>query len=298
MKRTLIPREVLHMTHSKFVDLNGGQIHYAEFGATGPALVIVHGITGSYTSFMHLIPALVQQAHVYALDLRGHHLSGRTPGAYQLADYGQDVAAFLQTVVGQPAMIVGHSLGGLIAIWLASNAPTWVRSIFLEEPPLFITRLPRFQQTPFYGYFTTLREQLRQHHTNSGTLEEMVALVAQSPANAEQTMLEAAGPEAVRQRAIELHHLDPTVLDVAIAGILLGQDEPEVLLQRARCPAHLLTGQIEFGGAVDAADVQRILAGIPHCTHTPFAQTGHLIHREKPQEYLEALQHFVSAREG
>lgn len=294
MKRTLIPREVLHMTHSKFVDLNGVQLHYAEFGATGPALVIVHGITGSYTSFMHLIPALAQQAHVYALDLRGHHLSGRTPGAYQLADYSQDVAAFLQTVVGQPAMIVGHSLGGMIAIWLAAYAPTWVRSIFLEEPPLFITRPPRLQQAPFYEFFTTLREQLRQYHANNGKLEDMVTIVGQLPANAEQTMLEAAGPDAVRQRAIELHHLDPTVLDVAIAGILLGQDEPEALLQQVHCPAHLLTGQAEFGGAVDADDARRILAGIPHCTHMPFEKTGHLIHREKPQEYLEASQHFVS----
>lgn len=246
------------------IDLDEAQIHYAEAPGPGPALVILHGITGSNTSFAPVLPVLAQQAYVYAIDLRGHNLSSRTPGAYQVADYARDAAAFLQQVVGQPAVVAGHSLGGVVAVWLAAHAPDWVRGIFLEDPPLYITQPPRVQQTLVYGFFIFLRDYLRQHHANGGTLDDMVVFVSQLPINEKQTMLEAVGPEAVRLRAIELQRLDPTVLDPAIAGIILGDREPDDLLAQVRCPIHLLAAQAEFGGVMDAQDVQRFVFHAPH----------------------------------
>ena len=156
------------MIQFRTVDLDEVQIHYAEAPGPGPALVILHGITGSHGSFLPLMPALAEQAHVYAIDLRGHNLSGRAPGAYQVPDYGRDVVAFLRTVVGRPAVVAGHSLGGLIAVWLAAQAPDWVRCVLLEDPPLYITQGPRFQETVFYGFFVALRALLPQHHLRGG----------------------------------------------------------------------------------------------------------------------------------
>ena len=190
------------MSRSRTVDLDNVRIHYAEAGGAAPALVIVHGATGSHASFLPLLPALAQHAHVYAIDLRGHNLSGRTPGAYQIPDYGRDVAAFLRTVVGKPAVVAGHSLGGLVTAWLAASAPDLVKGILLEDPPFYITQSPRLETTPFYGFFLFLRDALRQHHAHGGTIEEMVAFVGQLPANDKQTMLEAAGAEMVQLRAM------------------------------------------------------------------------------------------------
>ena len=244
------------MIQFRTVELDEVQIHYAEAPGPGPALVILHGITGSHASFLPLMPALAQRAHVYALDLRGHNLSGRAAGAYQAPDFGRDVLAFLRIVVGRPAIVAGHSLGGLIAVWLAAQAPDWVRCVLLEDPPLYITQGPRFQETAFYGFFVALRALLPQHHLREGTLEELTVLVGQLPAKGEQTRLEVFGPEIVRQRALELQRLDPTVLDPAIDGTILGPHDPDDLLRQIRCPAHLLAGQVEFGGAMSAQDVQ------------------------------------------
>nr|MBP8291448.1 alpha/beta fold hydrolase [Caldilineaceae bacterium] len=144
-------------------ELGGARIHYAEAAGPGPALLFIHGATGSHATFLPFVPALAQHAHVYALDLRGHGLSVRTPGAYQVPDYGRDVAAFLQQVIGRPAVVAAHSLGGLVALWVAATAPGWVRGIFLEDPPLYITQPPRLQQTMFYGFFKFLRDALRRH---------------------------------------------------------------------------------------------------------------------------------------
>lgn len=276
------------------IDLNEVQIHYAEAVGPGPAVLILHGFTGALDAFAPLIPALAQQAHVYALDLRGHNLSGRTPGAYQVADYARDVAAFLQRVAGQPAVVAGHSLGGVIAIWLAVHEPNWVRGLFLVDPPLYVTQPPRLQQTPFHGFFLFMRASLRQHHAREGTLDEMISFVGQLPANDSQTMLQAAGAEAVRLRAVELQRLDPAVFDLAIDGAVLGGREPDELLAQIRCPIHLLAAQPEFGGVMDAQDVARFTAHAPHATAAVLAGVGHGIHEERPDAFVEALQHFVA----
>lgn len=278
-----------YTTQFQTVDLDRVRLHYAETPGPGPALVILHGITGSHASFLPFMPALAHHAHVYAPDLRGHHLSGHTPGAYQVSDYGRDVAAFLHTVVGRPAFVAGHSLGGLVAVWLAAYAPEWVSALLLEDPPLYITQMPRLQTHSIYGLLTVLRAQLQQHHANQGTLDDLVAFVAQMPVNAEQTMLDVAGPALVRQRAVELHSLDLGVLDTALEGHILGQYQPDELLTQVRCPVHLLAGQIGFGGTLDPADVQRAISKFPRCTHTVFEGAGHLIHEERPEAYLQAL---------
>lgn len=281
------------------VEVNGRQLHYAE--APGPrdcgqpALLFVHGSTGSHSSFLPFMPTLAQHAHVYALDLRGHNRSGRTPSAYQLPDYGCDVAVFVQTVIGEPAIVAGHSLGGLVALWLAAETPERVHGIFLEDPPLYMTQFPRFQETGFYHYFVGLSEYLPQHHARGGTLADMVAYVSQSPINDKgQTLLELAGIEAVRERAVQLHTLDPATLEPLIAGVLLGTHEPDDLLARVRCPVRLLAGQREAGGAMDAQDVARAVAQLAHCEHTVFPGVGHMIHLDRPEEYVEALIEFVS----
>ena len=277
------------------IDLNDVQLQYAEAPGPGSALLFVHGSTGSHTSFLPFMPTLAQHAHVYALDLRGHNLSGRTPDAYQLPDYGRDVAAFLESVIGKPAIVAGHSLGGLIAVWLASQAADWVTSIFLEDPPLYMTQFPRFQETGFYHYFVHLSEFLPQHHARGGTLEAMIEYVSQSPINDKgQSLLELAGIEAVRERALQLHHLDPATLTPLVAGVLLGAHKPDDLLAQVRCPVRLLAGQREAGGAMDAQDVARAVAQLLTCEHTVFPGVGHMIHQERADEYVGALVQFIS----
>jgi len=276
------------------IDLDGVELNYAEASGPGPALVILHGITGSHAAFLPLLPALAKCAHVYLPDLRGHNLSGHTPGAYQVQDYGADMVAFLQRVVGRPAILAGHSMGGMISVWLAAHAPQWVRGVFLEDPPFYITRPPRLQETWFCGLFMALSEQLRQHHLQGGTLEDLIVPVGQWRANDQQTMLEAAGPEAVRLKATELHRMDPSVLDVVLAGDFLGSTESDALLARIQAPLHLIAGQIELGGAMSAHDVERFAAAAPRSTHDVIAGIGHMIHDERPNEFLSSLKQFIT----
>ncbi|WP_248828561.1 alpha/beta fold hydrolase [Frankia sp. Mgl5] len=129
---------------SKWVDLDG-PVHYAEFGAPGtiggsPPVVCVHGLGGSYTNWLALAPLLASTSRVLAPDLAGH---GRTP----LGNRGADVSAnhllldrFLAEVVGEPVILVGNSMGGLISMLQAVRRPESVCGLVLLDPALPLRR--------------------------------------------------------------------------------------------------------------------------------------------------------------
>lgn len=286
------------MIEHKTSETGGLPLHYAEVAGPGPALLLLHGATNSHSTFLPFMPALAQYAHVYALDLRGHGLSGRTPGAYRLADFGQDVATFLCKEVGRPAILADHSLGGYVALWVAAEEPDLMERLFLEDPPIYLTELSRLQGTMFYYFFASLRADLPAHHARGGTVEDMVGYVGRFPFSEDQTMLDVAGPVWVQERAEQLHQLDPEVLDPALAGDLLGTYEPDELLTQVRCPVRLLTPQHELGGAMSAQDTERAAARLDQCEHTFFAGAGHGIHEEQPEAYAQALIQFIVQNGG
>jgi pimeloyl-ACP methyl ester carboxylesterase len=102
--------------HTGTVELN-----YAEGPASGEALLYLHGGDGRWQEGRALLEELASAFQVYGLDLRGHGLSGRVPGAYRLQDYVPDVATFLEQVVTRPTVVIGHSMGGHVGIMLAAR---------------------------------------------------------------------------------------------------------------------------------------------------------------------------------
>src|SRR2546430_2176791 len=109
------------MSQAKF-DTGQVTLNYAEGPGAGPALVLLHGGSARWQYFDGILPELTERWHVFAPDLRGHGLSGRAAGRYALRDYADDIGAFLQHVSG-PASLFGHSLGGMIALMTADQAP-------------------------------------------------------------------------------------------------------------------------------------------------------------------------------
>ncbi len=112
-----------------------GPVHYLDFGGEGPPLVCVHGLAGSALNWMAVGPELTERHRVLALDLRGF---GRTPigrGA-RLADNQRLLDRFLREVAGTPAILVGNSMGGLLAVRQAARHPETVAGLVLVDPAL------------------------------------------------------------------------------------------------------------------------------------------------------------------
>jgi pimeloyl-ACP methyl ester carboxylesterase len=110
-------------------------LNYAECPAAGPALVMLHGGTGRWQLYFDMLAELARHGHVYAPDLRGHGKSGRVPRGYTIRDYVEDIAAFMQEVSG-PAVLMGHSLGGIVAVVTAQACPDLVRALIVGDAPL------------------------------------------------------------------------------------------------------------------------------------------------------------------
>jgi pimeloyl-ACP methyl ester carboxylesterase len=121
----------------RFVDLDG-PVHYVEHPGPdeAPPLVCVHGLNGSHANWHDLAPLLARSRRVLALDLAGH---GRTPRAGRSASITRNrelLGRFLDEVVGEPAVLVGNSMGAAIAMLQAAAAPDSVTGLVLLGPAL------------------------------------------------------------------------------------------------------------------------------------------------------------------
>src|SRR5437879_4560738 len=106
---------------SRTIDLDG-PVHYADFGGTGPTLVLVHGLGGSHVNWLAVAPVLARRARVLAVDLAGF---GRTPLGERSADVHTNrvlLDRFLDAVAAGSAVLVGNSMGGLLAMMEAALA--------------------------------------------------------------------------------------------------------------------------------------------------------------------------------
>lgn len=278
------------MTISKMVMLNGVRLHYVE--QAGPAVVVLHGLSGSHAEFLHLLPELERQAHVYLLDLRGHGCSGWTADGYRLADYCRDAAAFLQQVVGRPAIVVGHSLGGFVAVWLAAHAPHLLQAVLLSDSNVYITQIPHLVESGLYAYFSDLHDYLGRYRANGAVLEELVAYIGALPAGKGQTRLEADGPEVVYERAVQLHQMDPAILEPLLAADLWGAEKPDEVLAQVRCPVHLVVAD---SGVFAEPELRRVLSLIPQASYAVIPDAGHDIHLDQPEAFLQELKRFLAA---
>jgi pimeloyl-ACP methyl ester carboxylesterase len=120
-----------------------GPVAYHDFGGEGAApLVMVHGIGGAAINWMLLAPLLTSRFHVLALDLPGF---GESPLAGRSADLDSQallVARFIEVVAGGPAILVGHSMGGLLTMLVGAGRPELVPRAVLFDPAFPPTRSP------------------------------------------------------------------------------------------------------------------------------------------------------------
>ncbi len=259
-------------------------LNYAEGPAGEPPLVLLHGLSYRWQSWLPVMPSLALRWHLYAPDLRGFGGSGRVPGAYRAIDYAADIVAFLRGVVGRPAVLVGHSVGAIVAIAVAADAPELVRAAVLEEPPLSIFTDQPMRETAVYGAYRAARDLALSHPT----LDEATAALGKAMAGTDAVEL--------RSRAMALLQRDPEALTFVLEDRAKEELEFDRRLEHLACPVLLIQGNPARGGALDDERAARFVSQLPHATHVVLPNAGHFIHHQSPLEfsrlvvdYLETL---------
>jgi pimeloyl-ACP methyl ester carboxylesterase len=113
---------------------DGTRIAYWREG-TGPSLLLVHGGVCDHLAWYYVVPLLARKFTVYTYDRRGRGESGNTP-PYSVEREVEDIAAML-TAIGQPAHLLGHSAGAILALAAAEQTHDLL-SLLLYEPAFLI----------------------------------------------------------------------------------------------------------------------------------------------------------------
>lgn len=103
-----------------------------DFGGSGPPIVVLHGLMGRATTWWNVARWLTDYGHVVGLDARGHGRA-RHEGPWDTESFAADVAALVTSLDEGPAIVVGHSMGGLHAWVLAATRPELVRAVVVED---------------------------------------------------------------------------------------------------------------------------------------------------------------------
>jgi pimeloyl-ACP methyl ester carboxylesterase len=135
----VVPLPELGATHSELVreaamvrwtSVHGHDVAYRQAGS-GPLLVMIHGIAGSSGTWVPVMPLLAERFTVVAPDLLGHGESAKPRGDYSLGAYASGIRDLLGVMGHDRATVVGHSLGGGIAMQFAYQFPQMAERLVL-----------------------------------------------------------------------------------------------------------------------------------------------------------------------
>lgn len=139
---------------TEYLTIDGGTLAYEVTGASGPLVVLAHGVGDSREAYRFLAPALVAAGYrVAAVDLRGCGESSAVWPSYTQTDIAGDLIALVD-YLGGPAVLVGHSISGGAVTIAAANAPSLVTALVELAPftrkqqiALGDLRVPRFRRS-------------------------------------------------------------------------------------------------------------------------------------------------------
>ena len=274
------------------VTINGAELVYEDVG-TGPRpFVLVHGLTGFRDDFRERLPALAEIGRTVIYDHRGHGDSTNTGDAdsYSFAQLVDDLSGLLDARDIAACDLLGHSMGGMIALRFALAQPQRVASLVLMDTA---ARAPdRMLRAPFAAAGAIAR---------SDGMATLAALLRARAADetdrpAAERRLEAEWGEAYWER----RHRRFTAMDPEAFAVLtlelVDQLPLTTQLSEIRCPTTVIVGEEDVGFL---APSEEMAANIPGARLVRIPDAAHSPQIENPFAWLDAIRgHLTWARES
>jgi pimeloyl-ACP methyl ester carboxylesterase len=242
-----------------------------------PPLLLMHGITVSHETWDWFIPKLAQRYRVLALDFRGHGKSGRAPGDYQPQAFVTDAIAVLEELAEGPAILLGHSLGGMTGAALSQQRPDLVKVAILEDPPLSsMDAGSAIHANPMLDAFRLMRATVPELQKNNVPASAIAGTMATMPSSSGQPMGQLIHAEAIEVMARALLDLDATVLDPVLDGTAKNSFDRT---QPIEVPTMIVSADPAMPDALATPDVVNPIMEIsPQVEHRAIPGAGHLVH--------------------
>jgi pimeloyl-ACP methyl ester carboxylesterase len=229
---------------------------------TAPPVLLLHGLGAGGIVWQNFARRLLPHLAAVAPDLRGHGQSDAPPDGYQPADYASDLAALIAALqLETPVGLVGHSLGALVGLALAEQAPEVLKWLALLDPPLD-AELRNSEVPDVY--------QLR--HAGPGELEAY--LLARNPGGGELL-------------AKVLANLFRRASDAAFEAML----DSRPVFEPARIGVDCLVVQADprHGGVLGDAAAGRFVEQLPRGSLQKIDGASHALHASHPGQVAEAI---------
>jgi pimeloyl-ACP methyl ester carboxylesterase len=281
----------------------GGPVHWIEFDGPAardrPPIVFVHGLGGSHLNWVPVGPALSADRRVVALDLRGF---GLTPGSRHDADVTSNAALldrFIREVIGEPVVLVGNSMGGLISILQASAHPETVAGTVLVDPALpavqrrmdpLVTAMFLFYSLPGIGELYLRRARTRSQPR--AQVRQVIELCFADPGRASEQVL--AASEALTTTRQGMPGTEGAFLRAARSLVrIVGAARAYRRRMRAIQPPVLLI-QGEQDRLVSAEAARRVARDNPSWRGSFLPGVGHTPQLEVPEQFVEIVSGWLS----
>jgi 2-succinyl-6-hydroxy-2,4-cyclohexadiene-1-carboxylate synthase len=266
-----------------YATVNELRYSYESVGS-GEPLVLLHGFTGSSQSWDEQVPFFARQHRTITIDLIGHGKSASPADAmrYSMAQVAQDVMALLQEIVSEPVNLLGYSMGGRLALYLACIQTSLVKRLILESasPGLDsqVERQDRINQD----------EELAESIIRGG-VSAFVTRWERMPIFGSQKRL----PEAARAR-LRRQRLRNDAIGLAnsLRGMGTGaQPSLWVELPKLELPVLLLAGELDYKFVSLA---RQMSSSLPFACVEIIPGAGHTIHLEKPEQFNQSVGSFLN----
>lgn len=246
---------------------DGVHIDYRVFGQGEPLIVLIHGWSGDANYWRAQIADLSQTYTVVAINLAGHGASGRNRSNWSIEAFGGDVASVMAAVPEGPVVLVGHAMGGAVALEAARRVPHVIGIVGVEAfddigaprrpeaDALAATRIARLRE----DYIGTVREVVSQQYFTPDTNPAFARSIADDIA--------LAPPEVAIASLISLDKYD---YGPALAGL--------------RAPLVAI-----LSGLRGAPDVERIRHLVPGFRVQVMPGRGHFLMMEDPPGFNALL---------
>jgi len=270
----------------------GATLNYAESGANGPPLLLLHGSSFRWQSFLPLLPELSKQWHVYALDFRGHGKSSHGFASYRYQDLVDDVAQFVAECIGKPTLIFGHSLGGAVGFTAASRLGALAQRLIIVDNFLYHDSMLEIQAQPLLQSMFRGVQRIAGQQAPNATSPLLSGI--KLPFNGNEITvgdLFAGNPGFLEMWAQCVAQLDPKVLEIFFTPLPPEEFDGERILKGISCPIVIFQANPALGGIMPDRDVERVLSVRPKTAVHRF-DLGHMMHMENPEPIISLVKTF------
>ena len=258
----------------------GFSIRYQQLGSFGSPVILIHGFGASSDHWRKNCPDLAAHHRVYAIDLIGFGGSAKpqpiTEIDYTFDTWAAQVLDFAREVVGDPVVLVGNSIGCIVALQAAVTDPAQVLGVAMLDCSLRQLHDDKRQELPWFRRTST---PLIQSILGIRRVGHFFFKQLARPNVIRGILLEAYGrKEAVTTELLDLllrPAQDPGAADVFLAFVRYSQGPlPEILLPQVSCPVNIGWGDqdpwepVDLGRKLAQADCVEsftVFAGVGHC---------------------------------